>query len=164
MKGGMAYLCAPQAKSDCPAGAIADFLGKEAGAWVVLAKAIFSSASDLLQAGHPRPGRKSEKVTRKKKARRESFRTITRPLMPTMKSNHGSMASCVFELRSTWNPNRPCCCFARGSSPSRRDMKRLRALNMVGVCTTEGACRGERVGCVCACVRVCVCVLDTYLI
>lgn len=58
-------------------------------------------------------------------------RTIMRPLMPTMKSNHGSIASCRLVFRRTWKPKCPCCCFWRGSSPSRRDMKRLRALNIV---------------------------------
>lgn len=57
-----------------------------------------------------------------------------RPLIPTTKSNHGSIASCKFVFRSTWNPNSPCWfCFCRGSSPSRRDMKRLSALNIVVV-------------------------------
>ena len=54
-----------------------------------------------------------------------------RPLIPTMKSNHGSMPSWRFSLRRTWNPNAPWLSLCEGASPSRREMKRLRALNIV---------------------------------
>ncbi len=77
------------------------------------------------------------------------IRTIIRPLMPTTKSNHGSMASCGLVLRSTWNPNAPWFSLAAGAgSPSRRDMKRLRALNMVSpLCGWCGTCVAVLVGC-----------------
>lgn len=57
--------------------------------------------------------------------------TIMRPLMPIMKSNQGSMANSAFLFRSTWKPNAPWLELWDGASESRREMKRLRALNMV---------------------------------
>lgn len=59
------------------------------------------------------------------------YRTIGRPLIPTIKSNHGSIATCRAVFRRTWKPKEPCSLRRWGTSPSRRDMKRLSALNMV---------------------------------
>lgn len=59
--------------------------------------------------------------------------TIWRPLMPTMKSNHGSIGMSSFLLRRTWNPKDPWPSVSReGESESRREMKRFSAPNIVG--------------------------------
>lgn len=59
--------------------------------------------------------------------------TIWRPLMPTMKSNHGSIGISSFLLRNTWKPNAPWPSASReGESESSRDMKRFSAPNIVG--------------------------------
>lgn len=61
--------------------------------------------------------------------------TICRPLIPMMKSYHGSMGISGFLLRRTWKPDaeeslRVDC---EGLSESRREMKRLRAPNTVAI-------------------------------
>ena len=59
--------------------------------------------------------------------------TICRPLMPTMKSYHGSSRIEVLVFRSTWKPHSLLLGLVLdwGPSASRRDMKRLRAPNML---------------------------------
>jgi hypothetical protein len=53
-------------------------------------------------------------------------------LIPTIKSNQGSMASCRSVFLSTWKPKVPwLASLGVGPSPSSLDMKRLSALNMV---------------------------------
>ena len=53
------------------------------------------------------------------------------------------MAKVKFVLRSTWNPWDPFSCCLCGASPSRRDMKRLSALNMVAACTAVAGCEAS---------------------
>jgi len=55
-------------------------------------------------------------------------RTMFLPLMPIMKSNHGSICTLVLIFRRTWNPaGLPAPALGPCGSASRRDMKRLRA-------------------------------------
>lgn len=62
----------------------------------------------------------------------EGIHTIMRPLIPMMKSNQGSMANSAFWFRNTWKPKAPWVLEVwDGESESRREMKRLRALNMI---------------------------------
>lgn len=46
MVGWSSYLCAPETKCYCPASTVADFLGKEAGAWVVLKNEVMLASVD----------------------------------------------------------------------------------------------------------------------
>ena len=58
---------------------------------------------------------------------------MCRPLMPMMKSYHGSMGISAFLFRRTWKPKAPWLPLGLGDgeSESRRDMKRLSAPNIV---------------------------------
>lgn len=61
--------------------------------------------------------------------------TIKCPLIPMMKSNHGSRCRSLFVFFKTWKPyelsEEPCSPGRDAGSPSRRAMKRLRAPNIL---------------------------------
>lgn len=68
-----------------------------------------------------------------------------RPLMPTIKSYQGSIASSRFEFRRIWKPNSPARFWGcAGTSPSSREMKRFSALNMASARCGER--RGQGAG------------------
>lgn len=64
---------------------------------------------------------------------RSSRLTIDRPLMPIIKSNHGSIGISRLWLRKTWNPYAELVAGFCGWSESSLDMKRLRAPNMFAI-------------------------------
>lgn len=108
---------AEDSKTDVCARAIAQFLDEEAGLWVVLYSV---SARQICSSG-----------------RCVCFRTIVRPLIPMMESNHGSRGSSGFVLRRTWKPYAPATppplCFWAVGSASRREMNLFRAPNMFAI-------------------------------
>jgi hypothetical protein len=75
-----------------------------------------------------------QKLTPDRKLPPQSFSlTIVRPLIPIMKSNHGSSGTSWFVFRRIWKPYAPAtedCCSSIGAASS-REMKRFRAPNML---------------------------------